>query len=70
MFGEPQKGVHAYRIFDVAIVDVVATFIVAYVLSRLTGVKFIVMLIGLFAGSIIMHRLFCVRTTVDKLLFN
>ena len=34
MFGEPGKGVHSYRLFKLAIVDVVMTIIGAYLISK------------------------------------
>lgn len=69
IFGEVGKGAHSYRVFDVAIVDVISTIVVAFIISKLFKVDFIKTMIVLFLLGIIMHRLFCVRTTVDKLLF-
>ena len=69
IFGHPREGAHAYRIFDIAVVDVVATIVVAYVWSRLFGVIFWKSLVALFIIGIISHRAFCVRTTVDKWVF-
>jgi hypothetical protein len=34
IFGEPNTGLHKIRIFDIAIVDVVATIIVGILLSK------------------------------------
>lgn len=70
MFGKPGEGAHSYRIFNIAIVDVIATLLVAYIISKYTQYKFIHVAITLFIIGIIAHRLFCVRTTVDKLLFR
>lgn len=69
IFGEPGKGPHSYRLFGVAIVDVVLTIIAAYIISYFFKYPFIYVLLILFASGIVLHRLFCVRTTVDKLLF-
>ena len=68
-FGEPGKGVHSYRIFNIAIVDVMMTLIGALIISYLSGIKFIWSALGLFLVGILLHRVFCVRTTLDKLLF-
>ena len=68
-FGEPGKGVHSYRIFNIAIVDVIQTLLGALIISYLSGIKFIWTALGLFILGILLHRIFCVRTTVDKLLF-
>ncbi len=79
LFGEPGKGIHKYRLFNIAIIDVILTIILAYIIYMLyykykRGKRnkfiFIGILIILFASSIVIHRLFGVRTTVDKLLFN
>ncbi len=71
IFGEVRKGLHKYRIFDIAIIDVVFTVLLAYVIHYLKP-KFdiIHILIFLFILGILFHRLFCVRTTIDKLFFN
>lgn len=68
-FGKPKTGIHRYRIFDVAIIDVLLTIISAVVLTLVLKIHIVITTIGLFAMGIIMHRLFCVRTTIDKLLF-
>lgn len=67
--GEPRKGIHSYRLFGVAIADVIMTLIGALILAYLFNWSFIYTAVGLFILGIILHRLFCVRTTVDKLLF-
>lgn len=75
IFGEPGKGVHRYRLFNIAIVDVVATILLAllihYILNMMYhNISFRVILISLFVVGIVIHRLFCVRTTIDKMLFK
>ncbi len=70
MFGKPNTGAHSYRVFDIAIVDVLFTIIGAYILSKIFKWNFLKTVIVFFIIGIIAHRVFCVRTTVDKLLFN
>lgn len=70
IFGEPGKGVHSVRIFNIAIVDVIATILSAILLSWLFGLNFWCVLIVLFLLGIILHHLFCVKTTIDVLLFG
>jgi hypothetical protein len=70
MFGRVAEGVHSYRIFNIAIVDVLLTVLGAYLLHRLFSVSFGWMVVALFLLGIVMHRLFCVRTTVDRVLFS
>ena len=67
--GEPNKGIHSYRFMGVAIMDVIITILAAYLISIFFKYNFIYTTIVLFILGIILHRLFCVRTTVDKLLF-
>lgn len=69
ILGVPGKGVHSYRIFNIAIVDVILTLIAAYIISYVFKKSFMWVSIILFILGIILHRLFCVRTTVDKILF-
>ena len=70
LFGRPREGAHAYRLFDVAVVDVVATIVVAFIIARVFGVVFWKSLVALFLLGIISHRVFCVETTLDKLIFS
>ena len=67
--GEPKKGIHSYRLFGVAIFDVIMTIIGSFFISYFFKVSFIYTCISLFILGILLHRLFCVRTTIDKLLF-
>jgi uncharacterized membrane protein YcaP (DUF421 family) len=68
--GEVGKGIHSYRIFDIAYMDVLATILGAFILSHIFKIRFVYTLVVLFLVGIILHRLFCVRTTIDKLLFS
>ena len=70
ILGIPGQGPHSYRIFNIAIVDVILTIILAYIISYIFKISFIKTSIILFILGILLHRLFCVRTTIDKLLFN
>lgn len=69
IFGQPGEGAHSFRLFNIAVVDVIAVFVVALVLWKIFKWNFWVSLLVLFMIGIIAHRLFCVRTTIDKLLF-
>lgn len=71
IFGKVGEGAHSYRLFDVAIVDVILTVIGAAIIHFfMPQYKFIVILAVLFITGIVMHHAFCVRTTVDKWLFR
>jgi len=71
IFGKVGEGVHSYRVANIAIVDVMMTIVGAFILHFLYP-KYSVLSIAivLFLLGIILHRLFCVRTTIDRLLFN
>jgi hypothetical protein len=69
IFGIPGQGIHKYRIFNIAIFDVLITLIFAFIISYVFNINLIITIVLLFLSGIIVHRIFCVRTTVDKLLF-
>ena len=69
LLGIPKKGIHLYRFFDLAIFDVIMTIILAIFISYFFKIPFAYTSILLFILGIILHRLFCVRTSIDKLLF-
>ena len=72
IFGKVGEGVHSYRVFNIAVVDVIATIIMAYLLKIFVFPKrsFLKLTIILFLLGIILHRLFCVKTTIDKYIFG
>jgi len=71
LFGKVGEGAHSYRIFDIAIVDVIMTIIGAFLLHRFfPAYSFGMILVMFFLLGIVLHRVFCVRTTVDKMLFS
>jgi hypothetical protein len=69
LFGIVNKGIHAYRIFNLAIIDLIFTTTSAFIISFFIKKSFITIIIILFLISIIVHRLEGIRTTIDKLLF-
>ena len=76
IFGEVGTGLHSIRVFNIAIFDVVSTILVGIVIHIILEqyfniyIRLWVLLIFLFALGIFLHRLFCVRTTIDKFLFG
>ena len=71
ILGKPNTGAHSYRIFNIAIVDVILTILLAYFINLIyPQYNFQKIVVFLFILGIILHRLFCVRTTIDKLVFN
>ncbi len=72
IFGKVKEGIHSYRIFDIAVLDVLLTVITAYIVHKyfFENYSFIYILLGIFIIGIISHRIFCMRTTIDKMLFR
>lgn len=68
-FGKIGTGIHSYRIGGVAVLDFGVAAIAAYILSLLLRTNFLTTFIVFLILGIIIHRMFCVRTTVDKWLF-
>ena len=71
IFGEVGKGIHQYRIYDIAIVDLLGIVLLAYVISLTFKKKnsFIIIFLIILLVGIIVHHLLGVRTTLDKLIF-
>jgi len=70
VLGRPKEGVHSWRIFDIAVVDVALTLVVAALITWYSQIPLWQTSLALFIAGIVLHRAFCVRTTVDKLLFK
>ena len=70
LFGKPRTGVHGYRLFDIAIVDVVLTIILGIIISKVSGLNTFTIIIICFLVGIIVHRVFCVKTKLDTLIFG
>ena len=60
---------NSLRVGGIAIADVAMTLVGAYIIAYYARASFAWTAAGLFLLGIILHRLFCVRTTIDKLLF-
>lgn len=77
IFEKPNTGPHKYRVLQninwqgIAIVDVIATIILSFFLKAFFFKKYSIWSINLylFLLGIILHRMFCVRTAIDKILF-
>lgn len=71
IFGKENEGTHSYRLFNIAIIDLIFTILFGIILCLIfPQLNILYTLIFLFILAIIFHRLFCVRTTIDKLLFK
>ena len=70
IFGKPGQGVHSDRFMDLAVVDTVLTVIGAVLIAWYFEWPLLYVMPGLFLLGIVLHHLFCVPTTVGKLLFG
>ena len=72
ILGKPKTGLHSYRVFDIAVVDFLLTILLAKFIEfyMMKGTPFWKIFIVTFILGIIIHRIFCVKTTIDKLLFS
>ena len=70
LFGAPNTGSHKYRLFNIAVIDVIATLLLAYFISYQTQHPFWIIAILLILLSVIVHREFCVNTTLTKIVYT
>uniref|UniRef100_A0A6C0D2Y8 Uncharacterized protein n=1 Tax=viral metagenome TaxID=1070528 RepID=A0A6C0D2Y8_9ZZZZ len=67
--GVPGQGNH-FHVFGIAIVDVIMTIVGGALLAYIFKWSYLWTILILFILGIILHRLFCVKTTVDILFFG
>jgi hypothetical protein len=73
VFGKEGEGVHSIRLFNLAIMDVLFTVIAGVLIVIWWGwnwMRFLFVLALLFVVGVLMHRLFCVNTTINKMIFG
>lgn len=78
IFEKPNEGVHSDRLLGMARVDLLGTMGIAGIISVITSYYlkenylkiFIILFLFLFLTGIIFHRLFCVDTAFNKLIFG
>ena len=71
LLGKVGEGVHSYRIFDLAIIDILLTIVFSVIIRDIYFKKteYYKVIFWMFILGIVLHRIFCVRTTIDKFLF-
>ena len=80
LFGNPGEGQRIYRIFGMAIFDWVVVFICTFIFQQLINSSFVygytnqyfsypLILLFVVLFGIFIHRIFCVRTGLDRMLF-
>ena len=70
IFGKVGEGAHSLRLFNIAVVDTLLTLVAAYIINLYLKTNFLVVFIVLIIFSIIIHRIFCVETTLTKMFFS
>ncbi len=66
VLGKPNEGVHSYRLFNIAIVDLLLTIIASIYIANRFDISYLIAFSILFVLGIILHIVFCVETTVIK----
>jgi len=70
LFGKPNEGLRKkLRLFDISLVDAVPAIILGLFLSKIFNTTKINGVIVVILLGIFFHKLFCVETTLNKLLF-
>lgn len=67
IFGKEKEGIHSYRFMNIAIMDVLFTFIGAIIIGYYFKLNIILVFIFLIILGTIIHYLFCVETTITKM---
>lgn len=70
IFGKERQGFHAIRVFDLAILDVIGTIMIGFLISKYLKVNIIAVITLLFATAMFVHRLFGVNTKLNTLIFG
>jgi hypothetical protein len=71
ILGKVGEGVHSYRIANLAVVDILLTILLAFFIHlMLPAYHFGYILLAVFLLGIVLHRIFCVKTTIDKWIFG
>lgn len=74
VFGKPNNGLHSYRVAGFAIIDIVLTLLVAILICYMRSLNSIksvlIYFIYLMLIAVILHRIFCVNTTLNLMLFG
>jgi hypothetical protein len=70
IFGKVGEGVHSLRFFNIAVVDTLLTFVAAYIINLYLKSNVFLIFFILILASILIHRAFCVETTLTKMFFS
>lgn len=68
--GAPRTGIHSYRIFDFAVVDIVLSLLLAALITYGTKLSFWFSIPLVFATGIIVHRALGIETKLNSIIFG
>lgn len=66
IFGKPNTGAHSYRIFGIALIDMLLTIILVYIIHKRYNYNFTHVLVITLIISELLHYMFCVETAVIR----
>jgi len=67
-FGAPREGVHKQRFLGMAAFDIITSLLGAILISWAFNVRFLYAAAGVFLSGIVLHWMFCVDTTLNRVL--
>lgn len=70
ILGKPNEGPHKYRIFGLAAVDLGLTVAVVILITLAFHLNFFAVFIFAMLLAVVVHRYFCVNTTINKAIFG
>lgn len=70
IFGKPNEGIHAPRIFGLAAVDLLLTIAAAWGLAKYFKIPFWKTILALLVLGVVVHTLFCVKTPLNRFLLK
>ena len=70
ILGKPKTGIHSYRVFDFAIVDIIGTIVLGVILSKWTSISLWKAVLAMFVIGELLHLIFCVDTKFISYLTN
>lgn len=70
IFGVEGQGAHSIRILNIAVVDLLATLLVGALIAYYFKFNLYLTWLVLLIVGILVHRLFCVNSTINMLIFG
>jgi hypothetical protein len=70
IFGVEGQGFHSYRVFNIAILDLLGTVVISWLIAATLNVYFVYVFVIAMVLAIILHRILCVKTTINKIIFG